>query len=246
MNQPFAFIDLLGFKNIAKTQSLEDLHKCYARFLHRVNAIIHRNEKYPRYATMFDTMVIWPRNPDDTGIQLSFHYFFHFLMRVLYDSIVNISKEDIAIRGGISFGDYEAAYFINAFGIENLDTFFIGQPEIDAYLWESEQKWLGISFEPTNVKEIEKNCPELLKYLKDNNYLVEYDIPTVQGNKKSLVINFICKNQYDLLHEAIILEEKRNAGKQFSVKYTATKLFTEFIKENNKFIPTMEFVPFGM
>lgn len=245
MDEPFAYFDVLGFKEFAQSTTLDVLRKFYVEILHEINHCTgFHKDLYPQFSIISDSICIWPRYKAGENKQLASHAFFHFLSIVLHNFIFNLYIRNTAIRGGISFGEYLASYHTNLLGTENLTSIIIGKPIIDAFKWESSQKWLGASLVPEHIELMKNKLPLLLGNLVDNNYLIEYDVPTSEGIRKSLAVNFVTESHAEYLSEAILRKEKSCKESNHLAKYYATRLFVDFVAKNNKFVSLKKFTPF--
>jgi hypothetical protein len=179
-------LDILGFKNMIKTQPLEKIRDKVINLLmksaeeakywvERDLIRFHRfsnnnNELIPiKWIYFSDTIFVYlKRNPQDNSIIQtpdgrldSISYFCSLLL-------AKAITENILLRGAISYGECL---------ISNDPAYFIGIPILEAYELEKKQEWSGIVF-----------TESAMKYLSDDTTrLVKWDIPFK---------NTECKNSY--------------------------------------------------
>ena len=161
-----AVIDVLGFKELLKDNSLEELSRKYRNLIDvkiissKVLSIDSAGADYLECGTTIfsDTILMWCRD-DVPAIEC-------FII-----SCCSLMKEalelNLFLRGGISYGEC----------IIDLDErTFLGAPIANAYLLEQSQDWIGMSLDINAKNRIDSGRFNL-------NGLIEYDVPLKKRKK---------------------------------------------------------------
>jgi len=168
---------------------------------------------------------------------------------------INLTSK-FPIRGGIARGQ------IIAKEVNSNTPILIGEPVIDAYEWEQEQNWLGISINPKHRLGIQQllspdpihdNLYDYWTQLISDNILVEYDVPVKikkqredgayvveAGYKKAFVVNFVPKERrfVNLILSALESEILSSSDSSIRSKYAETMKFIHFVTAKDKYIDT--------
>ena len=173
-NVMIAVIDVLGFKELLKNNSIEELSRKYRQLIDikiissKVLSIDSVETGYLECGTTIfsDTILMWCRD-DIPAIEC-------FII-----SCCSLMKEalelNLFLRGGISYGKCV---------IDLDERTFLGTPIADAYLLEQSQDWIGISMDVNAKNRIDSGRI-------NKNGLIEYAAPLKKGKKlNTYVLNW--------------------------------------------------------
>lgn len=136
----FCYLDLLGFRQLVESHSIEQVLPLYER------ALAHIERAEPKatlrgisYAWFSDTFIIYSRTDSPEAfshVEQAGRLFFQELLLA-----------QIPVRGAISCGDL---YSLKERGV------FIGRALIEAYLYGEGQDWIGFSLTPSAVRRMDE------------------------------------------------------------------------------------------
>lgn len=256
-----AEFDILGFKEIISNppinMGLKQIADSYEMYFTRNVYGSKGNLQYkPNFQIFSDTVVIYKRYMDWYGQYFPNHKrkiydFFRHLCIINLNSMLAFQDNEFfanrmsefPIRGGISTGEII---------IKDVDCnapVLMGKPIIEAYEWEQQQNWLGLSINPNSIETIKNilqendmddNSNEADNYwnkLINENILVKYNVPTKIGLVKTWVINFVPQDKSDILTKELDKALKKYIKKpSVYAKYYATKEFVNYVVEKNRTI----------
>ena len=201
----FAFIDILGFKQLVTNNSHDELVTLYKslvnfqvdfykEYLKKEEEL--RKEKLGefyepstlRLVNISDSILLWTSNTNEKSlIELSF----------AVKSLMRLSMEiGIPLRGSIVKGDIEI--------FENENTLsIVGLGLVKAYENESKQNWSGCTIEDgifsylRSIKNVVQQIPGPHKFDKLNSLFVKTEIPYKTGTREGYVINWADQFDFD-------------------------------------------------
>ncbi|MEI6093687.1 MAG: hypothetical protein WCQ47_08455 [bacterium] len=243
-----ALFDVLGFRNMLKQSAnprnskemLENLSYSYKEvFIKTWHE--RKNNNFPKPRLLFFSDTIFSCYVCDEKDK--FEYYIKYLSDVMsYFLACGLQKDewgnivvDFPLRGALSFGDIvlfnefdkaEPGEYINS-------PLIMGVPIVDAYDWERDQKWLGVSVVPQKRSCLKETYDPSL--LIENHYLVEYDVPKEKGTEKTLVLNYISTDNIDSVRRYITSQIGRyEEMPDINKKYLETLKFVEYV-HNHKY-----------
>lgn len=214
-----AFLDILGFKNMIKDNTLDEVIRKYELIIDQLQGLIGFYKEGDRYYNdniqyfiASDSIVVIANEDNKEAYKDLIAFVFRFLQ-------LSIAHE-MPLRGGITYGEV----YVNA--SRNI---FLGQAIVDAVQLEGKQEWIGIAIDSTATT---RYSEELLQdYLGPifEVLLPMYDVAMKRGEKKRCqVINWRLN----------ILAEKGIEGlfntseiENVQVKIDNTLKFAEYLQE---------------
>ncbi len=171
MNRAVVFLDVLGFKQMIDTLSLEQLATKYEQMIDNANAL---NTKLPQPGRtsettnsyckhfIFSDSIILIANDDSDGAFIDIVLFTWKLLQV---SIVN----GMPLRGAITYGEI----YVN----ENKNI-VLGKALTNAYLLEGQQDWIGVIFDKIVIQRYQTLLKSHDVY---DELLYNYNVPLKEG-----------------------------------------------------------------
>lgn len=161
-----AFADILGFKQLVKTKSLEVVAKTVSDVFDEANKATATYMIYrPRQGTteyrfvpgrlhFSDTVVLWTP-PLDNMVNPFYMGTCSIFVHIVSNALRNLLIAGIPMRVGIAFG--------KTF-IDPEKNIVVGQPIIDAYETEGRQEWIGGAFHTSCPDAIVLSCGDAVDY----------------------------------------------------------------------------------
>ncbi len=194
-NGPIAVLDMLGFKDYVKLNTIQSVIDEYAHVITSSFFTADVMKEKLEFMVYSDTIAIRLIENSEKG-------FYNFIMAIQLINHQYFYKcqipgfNPIPIRGAISFGEYSwhkgdiSTQVVNRNPIvaKNIN-FIVGQAILDAHDLESKQSWIAISFTSEMGELFKKNFPNAFYNLEKSKHIVEYNIPLHEGTIKGYVIN---------------------------------------------------------
>jgi hypothetical protein len=192
---PVAILDMLGFEEFVRRNSLNDVISSYAHILTSAAFTAEVVREDLEFMVYSDTIAVRLVNVCDAGflnfiqaLQLIAHQYFY------KNQVPGFLT--LPIRGAIAFGKYSwhngsiSTHVLNRPSIVAKSVnFIVGEAIIHAHNDEKSQDWIGISIDHQTAKILELNFPSAFMQLVARSYLIQYDIPRKGGVTPGYVIN---------------------------------------------------------
>lgn len=205
-----ALLDILGFRDLMRKRSITkiatDVDKLFSRSGdHGLSwsslKMTGRSCGVARAgrAHFSDTILLWttPILSEDEGHTATVLAF----SRTVADLVLHGFLSGLPLRGAIAYGECL---------IDEPKHLFIGQPIVDAYELETQQKWIGVAIHPN----AEAGLAQLLGWDLPTICLCEYSVPMKQTAqvKPGLAIDWTFGMQYPMVHRTMRPLSARRAG----------------------------------
>jgi hypothetical protein len=245
-----AFIDILGFKEMVYKTTHEKLVERFNKIFQMIIAIsnskkgiITKGEKafidtsdvFNNVFFISDSIFLWT----DTNTVKEFIDLIIVVYRLLDAGI----KNNIPLRGGLSYGDFFYQLNSNNSSKQNVYTTMMGKALTQAYELERNTDWFGctidnLCFEYLNPIDKDK----IINYISNEQLLIiKYPVPFKNCEpKEQYVINWLKKNegflkeknQIENIHKNFDHLDLENADDSIRLKVENTKRFVYYINEN--------------
>jgi hypothetical protein len=159
-----AFADILGFRELLRVHSLQDIAKRVSLLLDGVAGLNVRFVEAgggfrpgvfrPHAANFSDSIVLWSDVLDDFMEMSSFANGLMFA-RCLAELVGGAFVSDLPLRVGVAFGD---TY------VDEVRNIVIGQPLVNAYELEQAQEWVGGAFDSSVPLEVVEHEGGAVRY----------------------------------------------------------------------------------
>jgi hypothetical protein len=131
-----AFLDILGFSHSVGRDGFDEKLE---RFLSNIKDAVKDNSPSPQFAITSDSIILTTQGNDLDHLRSLVSTVSPFQ----YNSLMN---EDLAIRGGITFGNFQRS--VDSDG----GVLVAGREVVAAYLLEQSQDWLGVVLAPSIIE----------------------------------------------------------------------------------------------
>lgn len=145
------FLDILGFKELVRHQSSENIYKIIDDTIRIFDQWEQRN-KFFKTIYFSDTFIFYQDNP---GYWKGAFYDIYAISEMILSSLLAAS---IPARGTISFGE-----FTTDTDTSGRHQVYYGNALIEAYEAEQREKWIGITILPSAWKPFYSENPELIE-----------------------------------------------------------------------------------
>lgn len=171
-----ALCDILGFKDLVKSRSLDSVVDGTLGYLRKVMSHSVNKDKWPECTPSLadinrnsligvvwfsDTILLWTKQDDDENVR----ELIETTAWLLFESITG----SLQIRGALAYG--EAV-------IDSLNLLFAGLPIVEAHELEQRQQWSGAALAPSAVERLPSNVKNGLL---TGWPIVQYDVPVKAG-----------------------------------------------------------------
>jgi hypothetical protein len=176
-----ALFDILGFKDLVKTDNLDEVYKTFRGILNIKSDI---NEMAGHLDALLQENCISMHNYSDTFLiytsdinncdQKTVDKRFHALLASCDSLFISANENKLPIRGAISAGE-----LIISEGI------YIGKPIVEAYENEQQQEWIGCCISNDAINLISKDA--LNDHIREK-AVVLYEVPCKDGDIKKVYV----------------------------------------------------------
>jgi hypothetical protein len=211
-----ALFDILGFKEIVSSYSIDRVSNLYNNLLIKSDPYVTTDNV--KSMLISDTIILYHSDPTDNVAPTE--------IIVTSSNILNyFARNGIALRGALSFGEL----FIN-----ESDKIIIGKPLVRAYEFEKKQNWAGAIIDPNCESEYFNSY--FYKAQIGTGNVIKYPAPLKDGMRKDYqCIEWVHRHSYslDLLHK-LFFKNADEISHSVYVKYRNTLDFIVYCKNNEK------------
>ena len=271
----FTEFDILGFKDIVKNNekrlNIQQIANSYHNYF--INNVIESNKNNNtdiKFQIFSDTVLLyleygsWSKSSRVENYKKNIYNYFNLLSIIMCNSVLLLNSKvfpnvacnitgSFPIRGGIASGSIVAEAINSNYPI------LIGEPIIDAYEWEQQQNWLGISISPTSLDSIKslmspnyiyEDLDDFWSKLISDNLLIKYGVPVKVKKEnrveyvETYVVNFVPSEQkYINMIKNALLEKINTLSSDplKRIKYEETVKFVDFIISKKLYIEAVKF-----
>lgn len=250
LSGPIAVIDMLGFKEFVNHNEFQQVIDAYA---HIITSATHTAEVLKedlQFMVYSDTIAIRLVNISEKG----FYGFIKAIQLIVCNFFyTNQIPEylNIPIRGAISFGNYswhKGDISTQVLGRDLITAtavnFIVGEAIIRAHDHEKLQTWIGISFDSITAETFKRQFPRAFNQLVAERYLVEYPIPSKNGNINGFAVNPTIRAMFHREFTAFIMKCKQILAQPEShpdvvTKYKNTLIYLRYLLDKDFLIPIL-------
>lgn len=232
MKRFLLLVDFLGFSHKIQEQSLPKSAEYYAELLRYLYPSLSDFSFPIKFQIISDSVFVWIESENEDH-QLA----------LLCHAASNLIHNSIAmkhfVRGAIVYdeffiGDIDFPVWNSPDGVKRIYT-ILGKGIIKSNEWEKIQNWVGISIHPEAIELLETKFKNSFFDVVSANELVNYSVPTKDGNRKTYVVNYLSKGHDEWLTGKLNEELATSTREDIRQKINNTLEFIEYIRSIEKF-----------